>query len=84
MIIIHNVTKLKTGMVYVLNERERQLHLLECLAVSLSMLFLGLVYLQIKVILYTCVTTIWKRLLRILLGKFEFYSKMLCLYDATG
>ena len=67
-----------------LNERKRQLHFEECHAVSLSMLFLGLVYLQRKIILYTYVTTMWKSLLRILLGKFECYSKTLCLYDSTG
>jgi hypothetical protein len=84
MIIIHNVIILRRGTVCVLNEGERQLHFEECHAVTLSMLFLGLVYLQRKVILYACVTTMWKRLLRILLGKFEFYSKTLCLCDVTG
>jgi hypothetical protein len=67
MIIIHNVIILKRGMVYVSNERKRQLHKDNYIyrnfhAVSLSMLFLKLVYLQRKVILYTCVTTMWKSL----------------------
>jgi len=46
MIIIQNVIILKRGIVYALNERKRQLHFEGCHTVSLSMLFLGLVYVR--------------------------------------
>ena len=46
MIIIQNVIILKREIVYVLNERKSQLNFEECRAISLSMSFLGLVYVR--------------------------------------
>jgi hypothetical protein len=46
MIIIQNVIILKRGIVYVLNERKRQLHFEGCHTFSLSTLFLELVYVR--------------------------------------
>lgn len=84
MIIIYNVIILKRGMVYVLNERKRQLHFeeLSC-CFSVNVVFRVSLFTKEGNTVHMCYSNV-EMSVKKLLGNFEFYSKTLCVYDATG